>query len=147
MGTSRQWLCALRLFPVKATCLVCHHDISAAIFQACKVKPKQKLDGRSLMGAFRGKTPKRDHTLTGWGPFITIRTKKWLYNASLWGQKPLLFDLKSDPRCRRNVAGRNMKVVRQMHAIGQADCDGKYPEFLREQADAALPGCTPLGKW
>jgi hypothetical protein len=27
------------------------------------------------------------------------------------------------------------------------ECDGEYPAFLREEADAALPGCTPLGKW
>ena len=128
--------------------LVCHTDIPATILAAAKVKPKQKLHGRSLLPLLgRGKGPQRDYTLTGWGPFITIRTRKWLYNASLWGQKPLLFDLKSDPRCRHNLARKNMKIVRKMHDIGQAECDGKYPAFLREQADAALPGCTPLGKW
>ena len=126
---------------------VMHQDIPATILQACKVRPKQKLDGKSLMGAFRGKTPKRDHTLTGWGPFVGIRTDRWYYNASLWGHKPLLFDLKRDPDCTRNVARQNRKVLLKMHEIGQKDCGGKYPEFLREQADAALPGCTPLGKW
>ena len=99
------------------------------------------------MGAFRGKAPRRDHTLTGWGPFVAIRTDRWYYNASLWGQKPLLFDLRSDPGCTRNVARANRKVLLDMLAIGQKDCGGKYPEFLRRQADAALPGCTPLGKW
>jgi len=124
-----------------------HQDIPATILKAAGVKPKQKLDGRSLMGAFRGKTPKRDHTLTGWGPFVGIRTNRWYYNASLWGHKPLLFDLRNDPDCKRNVASKNKKVLLKMHEIGQEDCRGKYPEFLRKQADAALPGCTPLGKW
>ena len=124
-----------------------HQDISATVLDACKVKPKQKLDGRSLMPAFRGRTPRRDFTLTGWGLWIGIRTKRWYYNASLWGQKPLLFDLKNDPDCKRNVARANRKVLLEMHEIGQKACGGKYPAFLREQADAALPGCTPLGKW
>lgn len=126
---------------------VYHHDISATVLEACRVKPRGKLDGTSLMGAFRGRPPRRDHTLTGWGPFVAIRTRRWYYNASLWGQKPLLFDLSSDPACTRNVARRNRKVVLKMHDIGQAECGGRYPKFLREQADAALPGCTPLGKW
>ena len=128
--------------------LVSHTDIPATILAATKVKPKQKLDGKSLLPMLRGgKGPQRKYTLTGWGPFITIRTRKWLYNASLWGQKPLLFDLGKDPRCLHNIARKNMKLVRKMHQIGQSECDGKYPAMLREQADAALPGCTPLGKW
>ena len=99
------------------------------------------------MGAFRGRTPTRDFTLTGWGPFIGIRTDRWYYNALLWGDKPLLYDLRTDPACTRSVARGHKKRVRDMHAIGQAECDGEYPAFLREQADAAQPGCTPLGKW
>ena len=126
---------------------VYHHDISATVLDAAGVKPKQPLDGRSLMGAFAGRSPRRDHTLTGWGPFVAIRTDRWYYNASLWGQKPLLFDLRKDPGCTRNVARANRKVLLEMHDIGQKECSGKYPPFLRDQADAALPGCTPLGKW
>jgi arylsulfatase A-like enzyme len=127
--------------------LVQHHDISATILDACGVKPAQKLDGSSLMRSFRGRTPAREYTLTGWGPFVGIRTDRWYYNASLWGQKPLLFDLAKDPACERNVARGNRRVLLEMHDIGQNACGGKYPEFLREQADAAMPGCTPLGKW
>ena len=126
---------------------VYHHDLSATILDACAVKAKRALDGRSLLGAFRGRTPERDHTLTGWGPFVAIRTDRWYYNASLWGHKPLLFDLTRDPGCRRNVARGNRKVLLEMHAIGQKECSGRYPEFLRKQADTALPGCTPLGTW
>jgi arylsulfatase A-like enzyme len=127
--------------------LVYHPDISATVLDACGVKPRQPLDGVSLLGAFRGKTPRRDHTLTGWGPFVAIRTDRWYYNASLWGHRPLLFDLRKDPECRRNVARGNRRVLLDMHAIGQKECGGRYPQFLREQADASLPGCTPLGKW
>ena len=128
--------------------LVYHTDIAATVLSAAGVKPRQKLHGENLLGLLSGsKGPSRDHTLTAWGPFVTIRTRKWLYNASLWGQKPLLFDLANDPTCERNVARANGKVVQEMHDLGQADCGGKYPKFLREQADAALPGCTPLGKW
>lgn len=127
--------------------LVQHQDITATILDACGVKPVGKLDGSSLMGAFRGRTPGRDFTLTGWGPYVGIRTDRWYYNASLWGQKPLLFDLRSDPGCSRNVARGNRRVLMEMHDIGQKACGGKYPGFLRQQADAAMPGCTPLGKW
>jgi arylsulfatase A-like enzyme len=127
--------------------LVQHQDIPATILDACGVKPAQKLDGSSLLGAFRGRTPGRDFTLTGWGPYVGIRTDRWYYNASLWGQKPLLFDLRSDPECNRNVARGNRPVLLSMHDIGQKACGGRYPEFLRKEADAAMPGCTPLGKW
>jgi hypothetical protein len=43
-----------------------------------------------------------------------------------------------------NVAARNPDIVRRMHAVVKADGGGDYPARLREMADAALPGCTPL---
>jgi len=127
---------------------VSHTDIAATILEAAGVTAEQPLEGRSLLPALAGeKLTHRDHTLTGWGPFITIRTDRWLYNASLWGQNPMLFDWVNDPRCERNVAAEHPDVVKMLYEVGVADCGGKYPEFLRKMADAALPGCTPLGKW
>jgi len=126
----------------------CHTDIAATILDAAGVSPRQELHGQSLMPTFGGAAgPDRDHTLTAWGPFITIRTDRWWYNASLWGHDPLLYDLHEDPECERSVADENPAVVQEMHELGKKDCGGKYPSYLRDKVDAALPGCTPLGKW
>lgn len=126
--------------------LVMHHDVAATILAACRVKPKQRLDGRNLLPALDGRAVGRDHTLTGWGPYVGVRTGRWYYNSTLWGHAPLLFDTTKDPLYTHNVAARNPDIVRRMHALVKADGGGDYPPRLKEMAESALPGCTPLEK-
>lgn len=130
--------------------LVSHVDVSATVLDAAGVRPKQPLHGHSLLPLVRrerGGFPSRDHLLVGWGPFVLVRSDHWWYNATLWGEEPLLFDLHADPRLDRNVAAQHPNIIAEMKRLALDECRNEYPDFLRQMADAALPGCTPLGKW
>ena len=129
--------------------LVWHCDLTATAIDAAGLTPTQPLDGQSLLPGFEGERnlPDREHVLFGWGPFVVIRTKKWWYNATLWGEKALLFDLEKDPTLQRSVADKHADVIEQMKQLTMRECNNDYPSYLREHADAALPGCTPLVQW
>ena len=83
-----------------------------------------------------------DHVTCGWGPFVMVRNKRYWYNAYLWGESPLLYDLESDPKLKRNIAEEYPHICQQMKNMAIADAGGEVPEFLKKLKGE--PGCTPL---
>ena len=64
------------------------------------------------------------------------------YNAYLWGERPLLYDLEVDPKLEKNIAEEYADVCRRMKDLAITDAGGEIPEFLRKLK--GKPGCTPL---
>ena len=120
------------------------HDIPATILKALNFPPHDTMQGKDLSPAFIEGKELYDHTTTGWGPFVMVRDLDYWYNAYLWGDKPLLFDLKADPHLINNIADKKKDVVKKMADLALHDAGGVIPDILREVADMNIPGCTPL---
>jgi len=60
----------------------------------------------------------------------------------LEGESPLLYDLESDPKLKKNIAEEYPHICQQMKNMAIADAGGEIPEFLRKLKGE--PGCTPL---
>jgi arylsulfatase A-like enzyme len=120
------------------------HDIAPTILKALKFQPHDQMEGKDLTPAVTDGKSLYDHTTTGWGPFVMVRDFDHWYNAYLWGNSPLLFDLKTDPHLLHNIADKKKDVVKRMADLALQDAGGIIPDCLREVADMNIPGCTPL---
>jgi arylsulfatase A-like enzyme len=127
--------------------IVEHTDITAEILKACGVEPPQPIDGRPLLEpALSRPDLARDHVTVGWSAAMTVINKKWWFNAKIDGRGPFLYDLRSDPHCRRNVADDHPRVLNRLYALGVEDAGRGFPEYLGKIAAQAgdAPGCSAL---
>jgi arylsulfatase A-like enzyme len=130
--------------------LVYNHDLTATLLAMVGVEPEQKMDGLDFWPAVRndhGKLPDsrgkiRDYVTVAWGPVVTVIDDEWWYNASIWGDDPLLYRVAEDPQLERNLAQENEKQCRAMLERAVADAGGSVPEAFRSYV--SRPGCTPL---
>ncbi len=120
------------------------HDIPATILKTLNFPVPDSMEGKDLTRTVTETEALYEHTTTGWGPFVMVRDFDYWYNAYLWGDIPLLFDLKADPRLLYNIADERKDVVRRMADLALQDAGGTIPECLREVAHMNIPGCTPL---
>ncbi|RJP18691.1 MAG: sulfatase [Candidatus Abyssobacteria bacterium SURF_5] len=120
------------------------HDIPATILKALDLSPPDEMEGKDLRPAIVEGKQLYDHATTGWGPFVMVRDHDYWYNAYLWGERPMLFDLRADPHLANNLADRKKDVVKRMSERALEDAGGMIPEHLRVAADMNIPGCTPL---
>jgi len=120
------------------------HDIPVTILKALGLSTPDRMEGKDLTPAVTKRELLYDHTTTGWGPFVMVRDFSYWYNAYLWGELPILFDLRTDPHLRRNIAAEKPDVVKRMADLAMQDAGGVIPECLREVAGMNIPGCTPL---
>ena len=126
---------------------VYHHDLAATILGYAGIGPRQPLDGRDLWPLITGEEEsERNHVTVGWGPFLMVRDDRYWYNAFLWGESPLLYDLSVDPQLQRSLAADQPELCEHMLRMGLQELGGEVPEYLRTLAEAREPGCTPLGK-
>ncbi len=100
------------------------------------------MEGIDLWPVVRGEKRGRDHVTVAWGPEITYIDDKWWCNDVFWGGAPLLYDLKSDPELKRNLAADHPEVVARAVAAFEEDAGGDFPEWLRDWPRS--PGCTPI---
>jgi len=128
-----------------STCdsLIYNFDLPRTILARLGVEPVNPMDGKDIWPLALGKGKKLyDHVTCAWGPFVMVRDKSWWYNAYLWGESPLLYDLKNDPWLKKNIARENPDVCERMKRLAIADAGGEVPESLRKLR--GKPGCTPL---
>ncbi len=127
----------------------CHHfvshtDIPATILAFAGIEPRQPLEGRDLWPLVTGRgQPHHHHVTVGWGSFVMVWDDRYWYNACIWGESPLLFDLTRDPGLEQDIAPEHPEVCARMQALALADAGGSYPEYLRQMAQTRDPGCTP----
>jgi len=123
--------------------LVYNFDLPRTILARLGIEPEKSMDGKDIWRAALGKeNDMYDHVTCGWGPFVMVRDRRWWYNAYLWGESPLLYDLEADPKLEKNVAQQNLEICEHLRDLAIADAGGEIPEFLRKLK--GKPGCTPL---
>jgi arylsulfatase A-like enzyme len=123
--------------------LIYNFDLPRTILARLGIEPVNPMDGKDIWPLALGKRKELyDHLTCAWGPFVLVRDKCWWYNAYLWGESALLYDLEKDPQLKNNIAREHPDICQRMQKLAVADAGGEVPEFLRKMKGE--PGCTPL---
>ena len=123
--------------------LVYNHDLTATLLALAGQSMPEPIDGLSFWPALAPDAPApRDHLTIGWGPLVTVITDEWWYNASIWGEGPLLYDVREDRRLERNLAAEQPEICERLRALAVADAGGEIPAAFKDYHDK--PGCTPF---
>jgi len=123
--------------------LVYNYDLPRTILARLGIEPEKPMEGKDIWPLALGKEKEiYDHISCGWGPFVMVRDKRYWYNAYLWGEAPLLYNLEKDPQLKKNIAQEHPDVCEKMKDLAIADAGGEIPQFLRKLK--GKPGCTPL---
>jgi len=123
--------------------LVYNFDLPPTILARLGIEPDKPMEGKDIWLLALGKKDEiYDHITCGWGPFVMVRDKDHWYNAYIWGESATLYDLKSDPQLKKNIAKEHPGICEEMRKLAIADAGGEIPEFLRKLK--GKPGCTPL---
>jgi len=123
--------------------LVYNFDLPSTILARLGISPDDPMDGENIWPLALGKEKEiYDHVTCAWGPIVMVRDWRWWYNAYLWGEVPLLFDLETDPKLENNIAKEHPDICERMKNLAIADAGGNIPDYIREATDG--PGCSPL---
>jgi arylsulfatase A-like enzyme len=120
-------------------------DLAPTLASLAGAPPSRRFEGTDLTPLLDGATPaqKRDFAYGGYGNFSFIRDERWAFvvrNDNGWR---LLYDLRSDPRERRDVAARHPEVVDGMWRRLLAEVGRRPPRYSLEwtqQPSRALEG-------
>jgi arylsulfatase A-like enzyme len=118
--------------------LLANHDVVATMLELAGVELPGERDGISVPPGAAG----RDYVTIGWGPLVTVITDEWWFNASIWGEGPLLYDLRADTGLDEDLAGARPDVCAELLELAVADAGGEIPAAFVEYHNR--PGCTPF---
>lgn len=122
--------------------LIYDHDLTATLMSMIRVKPRQMMDGVDFWSAVISKdTETRDYVTVAWGPLVTVIDDDWWFNASVWGDSPLLYAVGEDPYLEHNLAEEQPEVCQKMLSRAVRDAGGEIPQAFKQYLDK--PGCTP----
>lgn len=117
-------------------------DLTATLLGFAGVKPRGKIDGRNLWPLVaKPDRTLREYVTVAWGPLVTVIDKTWWYNATIWGEDPLLYRYTTDKHLTKNLAPRHPRICEKMRQRAVADAGGKIPDYFRELT--TRHGCTP----
>lgn len=119
-----------------------NHDLTATLLRMIGVTPQQAMDGIDLWPLVRGGGQGRDYVTIAWGPLVTVITDEWWYNANIWGEAPLLYDVRNDRNLEHNLAAQKPELCESLRQCAVQDAGGKIPETFADYR--AKPGCTPF---
>jgi arylsulfatase A-like enzyme len=120
--------------------LVYDHDLSCTLLQLAGISPGSQMEGLDFWEAVMDSSREtREYTTIGWGSLITVINDRWWYNANIWGDGSLLFDLKADPKFERNLADRHPDICKELLELAVKDAGGKIPEHFSDLRDT--PPC------
>jgi arylsulfatase A-like enzyme len=123
--------------------LVYNHDLVATLLSLAGARTERALDGVNFWPAVQGREhPKREGVTIGWGPLITVITDEWWYNASIWGESPLLYRVPDDPKLEHNLANDRPSICNHLRDLAITDAGGEIPEAFKHYHNQ--PGCTPF---
>jgi len=123
--------------------LVYNFDLPPTLLARLGIKPENQIDGVDIWPLALGKEDEiHEHITCGWGPFVMVRNRRYWYNAYLWGESAILYDLETDSKLQNNIAKENPDICEKMRELAIADAGGKVPEPLKKLK--GKPGCTPL---
>jgi arylsulfatase A-like enzyme len=127
----------------RSEALLYNHDLVETLLALIEQVPDHAIDGEDFWPSIEaGTAAGRSHVTIGWGPLVTVVTDEWWYNASIWGDGELLYELGRDPDLLVNVAEREPDVCAALRGRAIADAGGEIPEAFGSYVDR--PGCTPF---
>jgi arylsulfatase A-like enzyme len=89
------------------------HDIGPTLLSLAGVRPPRGMDGFDLTPLFEGRRPgSRELAWGGYGNWFFARTDRWALTGDNRLRRRRLYDLRRDPRERRDVSRRHSRVVR-----------------------------------
>ncbi|MBW1698846.1 MAG: sulfatase [Deltaproteobacteria bacterium] len=113
--------------------LLQNFDLTATLLGLIGVEMPESMEGRNFWPAVSDKSiTVRDHVTIGWGAVISVITDRWWFNAGLWGEEPLLYDIRNDPKLTANIADQNPDICKQMLQLAHEDANGDIPEYLKD---------------
>lgn len=123
--------------------LLYDHDLTATLMSMLGVEPDSKMDGIDFWPAIRSKDKRiRDYVTIAWGPLVTVIDDEWWYNASVWAEGELLYDIQNDSNLQKNLSKEHPEICKKMLDRAIQDAGGLIPDFF--SAYAMKPGCTPF---
>ena len=126
--------------------LVQNFDLTATLLGLVGVESSESLEGINFWPAVSDESISiRDHTTTAWGSVVTVINDMWWFNATLWGEQPLLFSLKDYPTLTVNLAEEHPDICKQMLDLAHEDAKGDIPEYLKGYLDR--PGAYSPKGW
>ncbi len=131
---------------IKCNKLVQNFDLTATLLALADIKPNESMEGINFWPAVLDESKDiRNHTTTAWGSVVTVINENWWYNATLWGDQPLLFSLKDDPELTINLAKEHPDICKHMLEMAHEDAKGEIPEYLKGYLDR--PGAYSPKGW
>ena len=125
------------------TGLLYNLDLTATLYSLAGIEPSTPLDGIDFWPQVLSQEQRlRDHVTIGWGPLVTVITDEWWYNANIWGEGELLYDLGTDPALQHSLAGERPALCRELCDLAVQDAGGSMPADFANYHDR--PGCTPF---
>lgn len=120
-------------------------DISYTLLSLAGIPPTPEMQGLNVWPAVSDNSvATRDYVTIAWGPAITVINDTWWYNANIWGDGKLLYDLRNDPGHENNLAEKHPDACDQLHELARQDAGGAFPELLDKYRE--WPGCG-LNAW
>ncbi len=106
------------------------HDIAPTALSYLGRNVPRGMDGVDLSVLFAGRRPPRRETFTScYGEFVSAGDGRWLLISDNQGRNRRLYDTRSDPGERRNVAASHPQVVRRLWRLVVRDAGGRPPRF------------------
>jgi arylsulfatase A-like enzyme len=107
------------------------HDIAPTILGALGIEPPGPMGGTDLSVLFDGGEPEqRPHMTAGYHDHVWTRDVRYATFARYDGSEAKLFDLKSDPKMNKNIAGNNPSLVKRMfEGYVLKDAGGPLPSY------------------
>ena len=107
------------------------HDIAPTILGALGIEPPGSMGGTDLSVLFDGGEPEqRPHMTAGYHDHVWTRDERYATFARYDGSEARLFDLKSDPKMNKNIAGNNPSLVKRMfEGYVLKDAGGPLPSY------------------
>jgi arylsulfatase A-like enzyme len=103
--------------------------------------------GRSMLPQIEGSAngaaqAERDHVVTGWGEFASVRDRDWNYtvNFEAPAESERLYDLRTDPLETKDVAGEHPAVVRERRRRLEALLGQELPARLEDPNQQSTVG-------
>jgi arylsulfatase A-like enzyme len=105
------------------------HDVAPTILGALDIRPRQEMDGESLIPLLEGSEPvPRSHFTLGYNEYVWARDERYVMFSVNDRSNPRLYDLESDPDMNDDISGDKPDIVKRM-----------FNKYVLEDAGGSLP--------
>jgi arylsulfatase A-like enzyme len=107
------------------------HDLGPTLLDMTGVRRPETMNGASLAPLLRGERPRKRRPMAfgGYANWHYARTDRWSFVAANTGRGRRLYDLRSDPRERHDVASRHPKLIDELERRVRRAAGGRLPVY------------------